>query len=132
VRVGREQILLVVVALTLSAGSACRQASVASTSTPRCPWTVTDNREATSADSAIAKRSDLLVEREETLRVPGPGGLVAVVDIDSLHHPQISIEDPTKGTRRHLIGGSRPRWSSDGSMIACTVWNRLTVLGTSR
>lgn len=110
------------VALAVGVGLGCRQTSVASTATPRCPWSVKSDRDATAADSVLANRLSLLVSQEPSNRVPGPGGLVALVEIDSLFSPSIVIEDSATGTKRHLIRGSWPRWSPDGSLIACSIW----------
>jgi dipeptidyl aminopeptidase/acylaminoacyl peptidase len=82
-------------------------------------------RARTAADQPFEDRNPLLKNPDDQNRVKGPGSLVAVVKSDSLHHPQIYIEDEATGERRHLLRGSKPKWSPDGTRIACEVWKSM-------
>lgn len=90
-----------------------------------CGWSVTGSRPRAAADTPFEDRNPLLKSPDDPNRVKGPGRLVAIVKSDSLHHPQIYIEDETTGTRRHLLRGSKPKWSPDGTRLACETWKSL-------
>jgi dipeptidyl aminopeptidase/acylaminoacyl peptidase len=83
------------------------------------------SRTRNAADIPFEDRDPLLKSPENPNRVRGPGRLVAIVKNDSLHHPQIYIEDEATGNRRYLLRGSKPKWSPDGARIACEVWKSL-------
>ena len=91
----------------------------------QCGWSVTGSRVRAAADIPFEDRNPLLKSPGDPNRVKGPGNLVAIVKSDSLHHPQIYIEDVATGKRRHLLRGSKPKWSPDGTRIACEVWKSL-------
>ena len=102
----------------------CSPRSTAGGDSP-CGWSVVGSRPRTPADSPYENRNPLLKAPDNPNRVKGPENLVAVVKSDSLHHPQIYIEDEATGERRHLLRGSKPKWSPDGTRIACEVWKSL-------
>lgn len=87
-----------------------------------CRWTVTDDRPAKPLDKGYEEGDPLLRDPEDPTSVAGPGSLLAVVKIDSDHHPHIYIDNRATHTSRYLINGSQPLWSPDGSRIACIVW----------
>lgn len=89
-----------------------------------CRFEVLSTRRAEPRDSIFASRDPLLRDPANANRVPGPRGLVAAVRTDSLHHPHIFIEDVQRGTSRQLLSeiASEPRWSPDGTRLACTSW----------
>lgn len=107
------RVAFALVMLGMSTGGTCRPSIAARMAAPSCNWTVSGARDATAADSGLAMRPDMLEDREPKNRVPGPGGLVAIDEIDSLYHSSILLKDPATGSRRRLISGSRPRWSPD-------------------
>ena len=111
--------------MLITIGSSCGVAPATKTTQNSCPWAVTRWRPATLGDAAFEDRDPLLKDPENPNRVKGPNDLVAIVKSDSLHHPHIYIENVKSGERRHLIRGSKPRWSPDGSRIACEVWKSL-------
>lgn len=100
----------------------CSPGSTAGGGEPSCGWSVIGSRPRTAADTPFEDRNLLLRSPDDPNRVRGPGRLVAVVKSDSLHRPQIYIEDEATGKRRHLLRGSKPKWSPDGARIACEVW----------
>lgn len=114
-----------VTVLLVGVASACGDGSVAGRDQPPCKWTVSASRRATPTDRPYKDHHPLLKDPENPNRVQGPDNVVAVVKSDSLHHPQIYLEDLTTGERRHLIRGSKPRWSPDGTKIACKIWRSL-------
>jgi dipeptidyl aminopeptidase/acylaminoacyl peptidase len=79
----------------------------------------------TAGDIPFEDRNPLLKSPDDPNRVKGPGDLVAIVKSDSQHFPQIYIEDQATGTRRHLLRGSKPKWSPDGTRIACEIWKSM-------
>lgn len=90
-----------------------------------CGWSVVGSRTPTATDIPFDDRHLLLKSPSDPNRVKGPGHLVAIVKSDSQHHPEIYIEDEATGKLTHLLRGSKPRWSPDGSRIACEVWKSL-------
>lgn len=114
---------LIVVALgALVPFLACGPRSTAGDRETTCGWTVVGSRARTVADQPFEDRNPLLKIPDDPNRVKGPGSSVAVVKSDSQHHPQIYIENEATGERRHLLRGSKPKWSPDGTRIACEVW----------
>jgi TonB family protein len=94
---------------------------IAAASDVECAWGVIESRDATAADVAAAARLSLRGDRMPMNRVAN-GYWAASVETDSLQHPRIVLENLATRVRRDLGEGSRPLWSPDGSMIACTVW----------
>lgn len=103
----------------------CSSGSTAGGGELPCGWSVTGSRARTETDTPFEDRNPLLKSPDDPNRVQGPGRLVAIVKSDSLHHPQIYIEDGATGKRRHLLRGSKPKWSPDGTRIACEIWKSL-------
>lgn len=89
-----------------------------------CTWEIAESRVAEPRDTVYEDRDPLRKDPENANRVPGPLGLVAVVRTDKLHHPHIFIEDSRRGTSRQLLPqiASEPRWSPDGTRLACIAW----------
>jgi hypothetical protein len=100
----------------------CGPRSTADGASSSCGWSVLGSRPRIAKDTPFENRYPLLKEPDDPNRVKGPGNLVAIVKSDSLHHPQIYIEDWATGKRTHLLRGSKPKWSPDGTRIACEVW----------
>jgi Tol biopolymer transport system component len=111
--------------LTLVPLLSCSSGSSAGGGESPCGWSVIGSRARTTADMPFENRNALLKSPDDPNRVKGPGRLTAIVKSDSLHHPQIYIEDEATGKRRHLLRGSKPKWSPDGTRIACEIWKSL-------
>jgi dipeptidyl aminopeptidase/acylaminoacyl peptidase len=101
---------------------ACLTTSAPQAATAPCEWKVTADRSAKPQDKGYEEGDPRLRDPDDPNSVAGPGSLVAVVKIDRDHRPHIYIEDRAAHTSKHLIDGSQPLWSPDGSRIACIVW----------
>ncbi len=87
-----------------------------------CRWRVVAERPARPAEVPFDDTKPLLREPQDGNAIPGPGALRVLVKPDSLHHPQLYLEDGRSGRVRHLLSGSQPKWSPDGTRIACCAW----------
>ena len=100
---------------------ACLTTSAPQAATAPCEWKVTADRSAKPQDKGYEEGDSRLRDPDDPNSAAGPGSLVAVVKIDRDHRPHIYIEDQAAHTSKHLIDGSQPLWSPDGSRIACMV-----------
>ena len=87
-----------------------------------CGWVVSGAHLAGAKEAGYEDLDPRLRDPENPNYAPGPDSLLAYIQIDRLHHPHMYIKDRATGTQKEVIAGSQPRWSPDGSRIACTVW----------
>lgn len=102
--------------------SACGVGLAGADTRAGCNWSVSSPRPAGPKDVGHEDLDPRLSDPENPNYAPGPDSLLAYIQIDKLHHPHMYIQDRSTGGQREVVPGSQPRWSPDGSLIACTVW----------
>lgn len=105
----------------LLAALACTP-GLATTNNPAAEWSASNPRPAGPKDVGYEDLDPRLRDPENPNNAPGPDSLSVVIKIDKLHHGHMYIENRKTGAQREVLPGFLPRWSPDGTWIACMVW----------